>query len=140
MISTSTVAATSAWIRTVTGWAPTVLIGEGISIAAVDVGAARGLDGVSDVGDGHRAEEPAGLAGAGRQLHLERLELGLDLLRVADVLDLADLAGPLDGRDLRLGALGPADRVAAGHEVVAAVAVLDLDDVAGGTETGRPPG
>jgi hypothetical protein len=55
---------------------------------------------------------------------------------VAEVADGARGAGRLDGLDGLLAAAGPADRHALGHEVVAAVAVLHLDDVAGATETG----
>ena len=64
----------------------------------------------------------------------EALELLLDLLGVRQVADLTGIAGALDLRDLLLAAARPLDREAAGHEVVAAVAVLDLDDVARGTE------
>ena len=39
--------------------------------------------------------------------------------------------------DLLLGALGPRDREALREQVVAAVAVLDLDHVAGGAEAGH---
>ena len=66
----------------------------------------------------------------------QRLQLGLDLAGVAEVADLAGVAGPLDLGDLLLGALGPVDRRAARHQVVAAVAVGDLDDVAGAAEAG----
>src|SRR5437899_3095142 len=43
-------------------------------------------------------------------------------------------AAAADLRDLLLAALGPLDRQPARDEVVAAVAVLDLDDVAGAAE------
>src|SRR4029453_15108376 len=49
-------------------------------------------------------------------------------------LDRTSVAGTPDGLDLLLGALGPADRQAARQEVVGAVTVLHLDDVAGGAE------
>ena len=90
--------------------------------------------------DGDRAEQPAVLAGAGAQPNGELLQLGLDLAGVAQVADLAGVAGPLDLGDLLLGALGPGDRGAARHEEVAAVAVGDLDDVAGQAEAGDLPG
>ena len=51
-----------------------------------------------------------------------------------DVADRASVAGALDRVDLLLATAGPADREAARDEEVAAVAVLDLDDVAGGPE------
>ena len=77
--------------------------------APVEGRAAGGLDRVDDLGRGDRAEQPAAVAGAGRQADLEALELALDLVGVAEVADLAGRTGPLDGRDLLLGALGPAD-------------------------------
>src|SRR5581483_3617641 len=95
-----------------------------------------GLDGLDDVRGGHRAEEAAGVARAHGEPHLEPLELALDLVGLLQRLDLADLASPADRVDVLLAALGPADGVAARDQVVAGVAVLDLDDVAGGTEAG----
>ena len=65
-----------------------------------------------------------------------RLEPALDLAGVVEVADLADLAAAPDRLELLLAATGPCDREAAGHQVVAAVAVLDLDHVAGGAEAG----
>jgi hypothetical protein len=55
---------------------------------------------------------------------------------VAEVANGARGASSLDRLDLLLTATRPAQREAAGDEVVAAVAVLHLDDVAGGTEAG----
>ena len=60
--------------------------------------------------------------------------LGMGALGGVVVADRARSAGLLDGLDGLLAATGPADRHAARDEVVAAVAVLDLDDVAGGAE------
>ena len=71
---------------------------------------------------------------------LQRLELGLDLLGVPEVADLPGRTGPLDRADLLLAALGPGDREALRQQVVTAVAVLDLDDVAGRAEAGDTPG
>src|SRR5207302_1897712 len=88
------------------------------------------------VGDGDRAEEPARVARAAGQPHIERLDLGLQLLGVAQAAHLAGLAGLADRLDLLLGALAPRDRETARQQVVAAVAVLDLDHVAGGAEVG----
>src|SRR5690606_20346232 len=107
-----------------------------LDAAAVDLGPAGGLHGVGDVARGDRAEQAAGLAGAGGQAHLQGAELAGDFLGGADVADLTGGARLADGLDLALGAAGPAHGVAARDEVVAAVAVLDLDDVAGGAEAG----
>ena len=66
----------------------------------------------------------------------------LGLQRVAHCLgvverrDLARLAGLADRGDLLLRTLGPAVARPRGSEVVAGVAVLDLDDVTGRTEAG----
>jgi hypothetical protein len=54
----------------------------------------------------------------------------------AEVADLAHLASALDLSDLLLAATGPVDGETAGEEVVTAVAVLDLDHVAGGAQSG----
>src|SRR5665648_89939 len=50
--------------------------------------------------------------------------------------DLTGLARLADRLDLLDGTPGPGGRQAAGHQVVARIAVLDLDHVAGGTESG----
>ena len=66
-------------------------------------------------------------------------ETSYDVLVGAGVVEAANLtrvARALDLRHLLLGALAPHDGRAARHQVVASVAVLDLDDVAGSTETG----
>ena len=105
--------------------------------APVEGRAAGGLDRVDDLGRGDRAEQAAAVAGPGRQRDLEALELGLDLAGLAEVADLPRRAGPLDRRDLLLGALGPADRETLGQQVVAALAVLDLDHVARSAEAGH---
>src|SRR5262245_11464047 len=104
--------------------------------ALVDVRAAGGTYRRDDVGHRDRAEQPTTGAGADLEVHRLRLELRLDLLGVPEIADLADLAGLLDRRDLLLSALGPLDGQASGDEVVAAVAVLDLDHVTGRTEVG----
>ena len=62
--------------------------------------------------------------------------LALISLGVVVVADRARGAGGLDRLDGLLAAAGPADAEATRDEVVAAVAVLDLDDVAGGAEAG----
>ena len=49
---------------------------------------------------------------------------------------LAGGTGSLDGLNLLLATLGPGQGEVAGQQVVTCVTVLDLDDVASGTETG----
>src|SRR5690606_8075572 len=107
-----------------------------LDAAAVQLGAVGGADGLGDVGGGHGAEQAAALAGTGAQRHAQRLELVGDLLAALDRGDLAGRAGLLDRLDLALGTAGPLDGETAGDEVVAAVAVADLDDVAGLAEPG----
>nr|BFE66976.1 hypothetical protein GCM10020092_002770 [Actinoplanes digitatis] len=110
-----------------------------LEAAPVQGRTARGLHRVDDLGRGDRPEQAAAVAGTRRQGDLEALELALDLVGLAQVADLAGVAGPLDDRDLLLGALGPRNREALRKQVVAAVAVLDLDDVAGGCRGPTPP-
>src|SRR5690606_24005440 len=76
-------------------------------------------------GDG--TEQLSALGDAGAHGDREPLDLGPDLGGVLDATDLTGVAGTLDALDLLLVALGPADGLALGQEVVAAVAVLDLD-------------
>ena len=92
-------------------------------------------DRVGDLRGGDGAEQATALAGA--DLHVDRvgLELGLDVLGVVLVAHRAGGAGRLDRLDGLLAAAAPADAEATGDEVVAAVAVLDLDHVAGGAES-----
>jgi hypothetical protein len=101
-----------------------------VDLLARDVG-----DGGGDLGDRDGTEEATAVTGA--HLHADRcgLELLLDLAGVVVVANGPRGACLLDRLDGLLPAAGPADRHATGDEVVAAVAVLDLDDVAGGTET-----
>jgi hypothetical protein len=47
-----------------------------------------------------------------------------------------DLASTTDLLDVLLAALGPADRELPRNQVVASVTVLDVDDIARGTEAG----
>src|SRR5690606_5363307 len=68
--------------------------------------------------------------------HLQRLDLGLDLVGLAEVTDLTSLTGPLDQRHLLLGTLAPRDGEPLREQVVAPVPVLDLDHVAGRAEAG----
>src|SRR5690242_10605072 len=101
---------------------------------AIEQRSAGGLDRRGDVGSGDRAEQPAVLAGTRFELDDQLLEVVLDLARVAEVADLSRVARALDLADLLLGALGPGDRCTSGDEEVAAVAVSNLDDVAGEAE------
>src|SRR6266567_3771485 len=89
---------------------------------------ARGGD---HVGDGDRAEQLAGLAGGlrGQPHRAEALDRRLDLLGVVEVADPPALLGPADRGDLLLRAPGGHDGHPARQQEVAAVAVLDLDDV-----------
>src|SRR6266496_1355768 len=100
----------------------------------VHLGTAGRLDRADDVRRGDRAEQPATLAGPGRQLHRQALELAADLLGVAKVADLPAVPRPADRRDLLLAALRPRDGEPARHQVVAAEAVLDLHHVARAAE------
>src|SRR6266487_1098136 len=104
--------------------------------ALVQVRTTGALDGFGDLGRGDRAVETTARAGAYGNLHRERLETGLHLVGVAQVADLASPAGALDDRDLLFRAAAPRDREPLRKQVVAPVAALDLDNVAGGTETG----
>src|SRR5690606_32478630 len=107
-----------------------------LDATAVELGAARGLHRLDDVLGRHRAEQAAALTRPHRQLDLQPAELLGDLLGGAEVADRPRLAGLADRGDLGLRAAGPADRVPARQQVVAAVAVLDLNHVAGRAEAG----
>src|SRR5690606_14814732 len=104
--------------------------------APVDGRAARRLDRVGDLAGRDRTEQPAAGAGPRGQPHLQRLDLGLDLVGLAEVTDLTSLPGPLDQRHLLLGTLAPRDGEPLREQVVAPVPVLDLDHVAGRAEAG----
>src|SRR5882757_2696730 len=80
---------------------------------------------------------PAAFAGLGPQRDLERFQLALDLLGMPEIAHLADLPGPLDLGDLLLPAAAPRNGVTIGNEVIAAVAVLHLDDIAGRADAGN---
>src|SRR5690606_29862217 len=98
-------------------------------------GTAGRLDGVGHVRGGHRTEQAPVVPGTLRQTHLEGAELSRDLLRLVQAADLPRGASAADRVDLLLAAPRPLDGEPARQQVVAAVAVLHLDDVAGGAET-----
>ena len=140
--ATSSSVVTSGWRRTVTGCLPTVLIWPGTSTARRSrAGPPAARTASTTSADGDRAEQPARVA---RGLRLdgdgEAAQLGGDLAGVPEVADLAGLAGPTDRVDLLLRAAGGHDGQPARKQVVAAVAVLDLDDVAGRAEIGHVTG
>src|SRR5436305_6437087 len=64
--------------------------------AAVEVGAAGRPDGRDDIERRDRTDQPPTAAGPRRQAHLEPLELGLDLVDVAEAADLPGGPGALD--------------------------------------------
>ena len=95
-----------------------------------------GLGAPGDVGRGDPPEQAAALAGASRDAHRETGQLPGDGLRLLVRAHVAGGTRPAERLDLLLGTAGGQDGQAAGQEVVAAVAALDLDGVAGGPETG----
>src|SRR5690606_11396656 len=101
---------------------------------AIDVLAEHRGDALGDLLGGDGTEETAVLAGALGDDERLGLEGRLERLRVLDVGDRTLAARRTDLVELTLTTLGPRGRETAGHEVVAGVAVLDLDDVAGGSE------
>src|SRR5699024_3975352 len=104
--------------------------------ATVDVLVEHRLHALGDLLGGDRSEQTAVLAGALGDDEGLGLERGLQGLGVLDAGDRALAAGRTDLVELTLTGLGPRGGETAGHEEVAGVAVLDLDDVAGGTEAG----
>src|SRR5688572_3565127 len=107
-----------------------------LDLALVDVTEARRRDRSRDIRDLHRTEQAAAEARLDGQSDLARLELGLKSLRVVERVHLASGTSRLDLLDLLLATAGPRRREALGNQVVARVAVLDLDDVAGRAEAG----
>lgn len=101
----------------------------------VQLGTAGGLDGLGDVRGRDRAEQAATLAGALLEAHGERVDPARDLLGLVQGADVTRGTRALDQVDLLLTAARPPDGEPAGKQVVAAVAVLHLDDIAGGSET-----
>src|SRR2546426_266256 len=102
-----------------------------MDILPVDLDAGTRLDRIGDIGGGHRAEEPALLAGPRRyfqptrdQFRGERLELDLLFRHPSDV-------SPLQALGVLQGTLLGLDGQAAGHEEVPRISVGDVDDVPG---------
>src|SRR5699024_10427084 len=96
----------------------------------VDLGAGA-REGLGDVGDGDGAEEATALTGLGRDGDRTGLEVALDRLGGLEVVHGARVTRGLDRLDLLGRALRPTDGEVAGQQEVTAVAVLDVDDVAG---------
>src|SRR5690606_18365781 len=96
-----------------------------------------GLDGGCDIRGLDRAEQTTLTAGLDGQLDGRFFELGLKGLRVLEGGELTSGTGRLDLLDLLLAATAPRHGEALRDEVVARVAVLDLDDVSGRTESGH---
>src|SRR4051812_41881711 len=79
-----------------------------------------------DLRGGDGAEQATGRAGLDLHVHRAGLELALEVVGVLLVTDRSGGPGLLDRLDGLLTTTGPPDGDAAGQEVVAAVAVLDL--------------
>src|SRR5699024_8820198 len=103
--------------------------------ALVQVRTTGGLHGLGDVRGRDRTEQAATLAGALLETHGERVDLALDLTCLLQSADVAGATGTLNEVDLLLAAPRPRNREPAGKQVVTAVTVLHLDDVAGGSES-----
>src|SRR5262245_56821139 len=94
------------------------------------------LDSRDNVRCSHRTEQLAGVPGClHRQRHrAEALDRGLEFTGMLEALHALDLAGPTNLLGLALGATRCDDREPTRQQEVAAVAVLDLHDVAGHTQ------
>src|SRR5699024_898739 len=101
----------------------------------VQVRTTGGLHGLGDVRGCDRTEQAATLDGALLETHSERVDLSLDLTCLLQGADGTGATGTLDEVDLLLAAPRPRNREPAGKQVVTAVTVLHLDDVAGGSES-----
>src|SRR5688500_14523148 len=104
--------------------------------ATVELRATGRGDRGGDVGGGDAAEQAATHTGASRHADRQAGQLPGDGLRLLVRAHVARGTRPTERLDLLLGTAGRQDGQAAGQEVVAAVAALDLDGVAGGPETG----
>jgi hypothetical protein len=102
--------------------------------AFVDQRPAGFFDGAGDVASSHRSEQPACIASPRRQIDRQTFELLAHFLGMIKAADLARVAAALDSSNLFLAAASPADGETAWNQEVAAVTVLDLDYVTGGTE------
>src|SRR6478752_3974598 len=108
-----------------------------LDLALVELRAAGGLDGGSDIGGRHRAEQATGVTSVGDDLDGLVLEVAPDRLGLLEGVDRTDLAALGDRLDLLLPALGPRGGQATAEQEVAGVAVLDVDDVTGVAEGGH---
>src|SRR5690606_24741258 len=104
--------------------------------ATVDLRTTGGDDRLGDVTGGHGAEQTSALTGPGRDGDRGSLQGRLGGLGVVLGLVGAGLAPGQDRVSLLLATLGPGGAQLAGQQVVAGVAVLDLDDVTGRAESG----
>ena len=128
---------TSGCTRTVTVCSPVVLMLLGqVDATTVELRATGGGHRGGDVGGGDPPEQAATLTGASRHANRQTGQPPGERLRLLVRGHLAGGARPAERLDLLLGTPGGLDGQPAGQEVVAAVAALDLDGVAGGTETG----
>src|SRR6266540_2580165 len=105
-----------------------------VDTAPIDAGPARLRDRVDDLRCGDRAEQPAFLAGLGWDHQPERLEMGGHGPGLLEVGDLTVGAAGADALRLADGTRRGEPREVAGQQVVAPVAVGDLDDVPGGAD------
>ena len=85
--------------------------------------------GGTDVGL-HRAEQLARIPSPGGEVDGQLLQLAAHFLSVVHTSDFARCTAALDAVNLLFGTACPADRKSPRHEIVAAVTVLDLDNVA----------
>src|SRR5690625_4016006 len=92
------------------------------------------FDRVGDIGRRHRTEQPAALARSLVQPDGHAAELLGDLLGIVEVADIARIAGAADLVNLLLATARPPDRQPARQQVVTAITVAHLNDVARGTE------
>src|SRR4051812_6944424 len=106
-----------------------------LDLALVDATETGGGDCISHIRGLDRAEQATALARLDGELDCRGLKACLQVLCLFEGCVLARCAGRLDGLDLLLATARPRHGEALGDEVVASETVLDVDDVAGGTET-----
>ena len=107
-----------------------------LDLALVDLTEASSGHGVSDIRGLDGAEQAPAFASLDHEGDRSCLQLCLEVLGLFERGVLACYARSLDRLDLLLSTASPRDGEALGNEVVASEAVLDVNDIAGGTETG----